>query len=118
MGMKRNDCAMNWKRSKISQPILSTIFLLILTLPMAVKTIHLSGSNQHVVCHDHTLHFHESFHECSICDFFFSSDEYLPDVSQQQDLEGFSRTSVKTPATSHRSIDFTSFLLRGPPYIS
>src|SRR5690625_5603346 len=96
----------------------TTSFFMIPTLPMAEKSHHLSGNKQQGVCQDHTLHFQESFHECSICDFFFSSDEYLPDVSQQQDLEGFSRTSVKTPATSHRSIDFTSFLLRGPPYIS
>lgn len=116
--MKRNYCAMNWKRSKISQPILSTIFLLILALPMAVKTIHISGSNQHVVCHDHTLHFHESYHECSICDFYFTSDDYISDTTWLQDLEGFCRTSVKTPATPLRSVDFTSFLLRAPPYIS
>lgn len=109
---------MNFRGSKIGQPVLSAFFLLVLAFPIAVKTIHISGSNKHVVCHDHTLHFHEEYHECTICDFYFAPYDLVPDSPV---LSGFEDLYVKSVYSDRTDYDFSGYIffqLRAPPYHS
>jgi hypothetical protein len=95
----------------------SVIFLWLFLVPMVEQEIHAFEHQQDVHCNATDKHFHELEHTCSICDFTYTSSNYLADnnfqsiISVQQFYYSPFIKSVNTP------LSLSLLPARAPPVI-
>jgi hypothetical protein len=95
--------------------IISLFFVFILSLPILFGLNHFI-SEDHIVCHDQEIHFHEKEIECSTCDFLRLNFDYKSnEIEYSYNQLFFSKEVIivqkKTPTFSF----VNCFYLRGPP---
>ena len=96
--------------------IISLFFVFILSLPTLFGLNHFI-SEDHIVCHDQEIHFHEKEIECSTCDFLrlnfdYSSNEFKYSTTR---LIAPKEVIIIIKSETPTSFFINYFYLRGPP---